>query len=240
MKMLGFFKKRNRKTVNAKIVKEISGNIGRIATQIARGKRNEEETRRWCVDMVRSAFGYKDDEIETELTVLGQRVDIALLDGRRVIAVIECKAATLTLGMPAINQAANYAMALGAEWAITTNGHQWLMFHVIPKNGAEPDIHMIFDVQVLDDDGLSKEDVNNLYFITKQAILSGETKQAWHENNLLSFENIKEVVTSPEVIALVAEKLKTTYKAKHGVTLDPDKDSIREVFEWVVENAEQS
>ena len=238
--MLGFLKNRTKKATNKKLGDEISQNIGRIAIQIAKGKRNEEETRRWCVDMIRSAFGYKDSDIETELSVLGQRVDIALLDDEKVIAVIECKAATVALSNSAINQAANYAIALGTEWAVTTNGHHWMMFHVSPARGGEPIVSMLFDVEVLDDDGLSKSDTDSLCLLTKQSISSGDTKRAYHQENIMSFENIKAAIVSPEIVSAVAEKLKSTYKSQHGVSVDSDNDSVREVLEWMVDEAESA
>ena len=91
--MIWILGKINKKSRLSKINKEFKQQISRIATQIAKGKRNEEETRRWCVDILRSAMGYKDSDIETELTVLGRRVDIALKDSDKVFMVIECKAA---------------------------------------------------------------------------------------------------------------------------------------------------
>lgn len=238
--MISFFKNRSKRTANAKIGKEISNNIGRIAMQIAKGKRNEEETRRWVVDMVRSAFGYKDNEIETELTVLGKRVDIALLDNQRVIAVIECKAATVQLNEAAVNQVSNYTAALDAEWGILTNGNRWILFHVIPRKGREPEINQLFDIEVLDDDGLSKDDINSLYLLTKQAILSGETKMAYHEGFILSGDNIKEAISSPEILANIAEKLKSSYKSKHGVSIDPDKELLRELIELAIDDFDNS
>ena len=233
-------KKRSKRFVSSKINKEISSHIGRIANQIAKGKRNEEETRRWCVDMLRYAFGYTDKEIETEASVLGKRVDIALLDGEKIIAVIECKAATVRLGGAAINQAANYAVALGAEWSIVTNGHQWMMFHVVPVRGSEPVINMMFDVSVLDEDGLSKEDVSYLYLITKQAILSGETKMVFHENEILSCNNIKNALSSPEVISVISEKLKSSYEAEHNVVVDADQAILKNILEFVIDDFENS
>lgn len=238
--MFGFLKNRARSSASNKISKEITENIGKIATQLAKGKRNEEETRRWCVDMLRSAFGYKDHELETELSVLGKRADIALLDGEKVIAVIECKAATVELTHSAINQVANYAAALGTEWAIVTNGRQWMMFRVTPKRGSAPDVWLLFSVDILDDDGLSKEDVGFLYLLTKKSILSGETLQAHHQRQLTSFENLRDALNTPEVISMITTRLVSNYKAKHGISLNPDQESVKELFLDIIDIIEES
>ena len=210
-----------------KINKEFATQIGRIATQIAKGKRNEEETRRWCVDLLRSAMGYKDSEIETELSVLGQRVDIALKKGSHVFMVIECKAATMKLNNAAICQAANYAVALGADWAVVTNGHTWMLFHVAPVRGGEPDVVMIFDVSILDDDGLSKDDVGYLYLLTKGAVASGETMQSFHEVNCMMTDRLKAALSCDEAVSAVVRRLESDYRTSTGVTVTITHDQVR-------------
>lgn len=238
--MIGFFKARSKRSVSAKINKEISESIGRIAKQIANRRRNEEETRRWVIDMMRAAFGYKDDDITAELSVLGKRVDVALLYKESVIAVIECKAASVQLNSAAVNQVANYAIALHAEWAILTNGNRWMLLHVTPRKGFEPGILQIFDIEILDDDGLSKSDVDDLYLISKQAIISGETKASFHQENILSEDRLKDAITSPDIVSAIAEKLKASYKIEHGVSVDADKDLLREVLEAAIDEFENS
>lgn len=162
------------------------------------------------------------------------------MNGEHVIAVIECKAATVTLNLAAVNQAANYAIALGAEWSVVTNGHHWIMFHVSPSKGREPEVQMIFDIQILDEDGLSKEDTENLYLLTKQSILSGETKSVYHRENLFSFDNIRAAISSPEIVNAVANQLKKTYRTQHGIDVEPDLESLREVLSWMVDEAESA
>jgi hypothetical protein len=115
-----------------------------------------------------------------------------------------------------------------------------MMFHVIPERGAEPTIDMIFDVQVLDEDGLSSEDVNNLYLITKKAILSGETKQAWHEGNIVSADSLRDVISTPEVISIVAGKLESKYKEEHGVSIKADHELVREILQMAIDDFENS
>ncbi len=213
-----------------KINKEFATQIGRIATQIAKGKRNEEETRRWCVDLLRSAMGYKDSEIETELSVLGQRVDIALKKGNHVFMVIECKAATMKLNNAAICQAANYAVALGADWAVVTNGHTWMLFHVAPVRGGEPDVVMVFDVSILDDDGLSKADVGYLYLLTKEAVSAGETMMGFHEANCITAERFKKALYCDEAVSAIVRRLESDYRTAMGVPVSIANDQVRSIL----------
>lgn len=229
--MIEFMKKQKKNYANNKISKEITKQIGKIAIQISKGQRNEEETRRWCIELLLNAFGYKSSDIETETKALGQRVDISLMDKGNILAIIECKAATVKLGMPAIMQAANYATSLGVEWAVTTNGHHWMMFHVSPALGKEPDVVMIFDVEILDEDGLSKNDAACLYLLTKQAITTGETKKVFHTENIMTIESLKRSMISPAVIAKIKEELQEQYHRIHGITPEVDADSLRDAIE---------
>lgn len=216
-----------------KINKEFIEKISEISKQISKRRQNEEETRRWCVDILKSAMGYKGSEIETEFTVLGSRVDIALKDGDEVFMVIECKAANFNLNTAAVNQASRYAVALGAEWAVVTNGHNWQLYRVVPTKGIEPDVIQIFDIYTLDEDGISKQDAQYLYLLTKDAINSGETKKAYHEVNALSFERIQAALKSDQVLDLVVKEIQKSYSDQYGIQVSLKKEELSEILEGV-------
>lgn len=217
---MNLFGKLTKKSRLSKINSEFTAQIGRIATQIAKGKRNEEETRRWCVDILRTGLGYKDHDIETEASALGQRIDIAIKHDDRIIMVIECKAATVELTEKAAVQAANYASSIGAEWIVITNGHTWILFHVSVTRGKEPDIEMVFAVEILDDDGLSTEDASNLYLLTKTALLSGETIQEHHNQRCMNMDILRRVFHDESVTKYCADKIKSEYAKETGVKVD--------------------
>jgi predicted type IV restriction endonuclease len=235
MQLLKNIKRRNS---FKKIDKGFKSQIGRIASLVASGKRNEEETRRWCIDVLKTAMGYKDSEIETESKVLGQRVDIALKNNGKVFLVIECKAATVKLNQAAINQAATYAVGLGAEWAVVTNGHNWMLYHVSPTKGIEPDVIEIFNVSILDEDGISEDDAYYLYLLTSESIFSGETKQAFHDINCLSYANIQAAINNKDVLNLICKNMEANYRKNMGVAVDVSPDEIapfiNEFFEAII------
>lgn len=225
-----------RKSRIKKINKEFQQQVGRIALQVSRGKRNEEETRRWCVDLLKSpAMGYKEEDIETEARVLGKKVDIALKDDGKIFMVIECKAATVNANNNAINQAASYAVGLGAVWAVVTNGHNWSLYHVSPTKGVEPDITEIFDISILDEDGVSEDDAHCFYLLTKAAIDSGETKELFHDINCTSTGRMKSAVMSDEVVAVIRSKLEKDYREKMGVSVSIENQDVIDYFECFFE-----
>ena len=155
-------KKPIKKVSKMTIGKGFKDNIGRLAKTISKGKRNEDETRRWIIDVLKEGLGYTEDDIETECTVLGKRADIVLMNGKQILAVIECKSANVQIKQTAINQAANYAIALGTEWAIATNGQSWGLYHVEQGKNNSPEIVELFSIELLDEDGISKDDISSL------------------------------------------------------------------------------
>lgn len=221
-----FFKKFKRATDNKKIQSALTKEVQQIVKQIKKGKRNEEETRIWCLDIFRSAFGYSRDELETESKILGQRVDIAVKLGEIIQMVVECKAATVPLNSTAVNQAARYAAALGADFALITNGREWMLIHVSVPRGNEPEITNLFYVDLLDDDGVSDIDAEMLYHLTKKALICGDTIKLFHETNAVSMERIFEAISTPKISGLVATELMNKYQQNMGFPVKIDAADI--------------
>ncbi len=212
-----------KRTVMKSISDGLMSHIERLAKMVAKGSRNEEETRRWVVDVLRTGFGYTDDQIETEMKALGKRVDIAIKIKGKVMLVIECKASSINLNDSATRQAANYAAALGSEWAAVTNGQKWSLYHVSPRQGEEPEVTGIFDVELLNQDGISKDDVEMLYLLTEKALIAGEGLSTYHFMQCASYENITQTVINSDVIlSLICKVLRDDYEKKNGVVVDED------------------
>ena len=225
-----------KRALKSRINKGLSDNIGRLAKMISKGTRNEDETRRWIIDVLKQGFGYTDDDIETEYKALGQRVDIVLMENGSVFAVIECKAVNIDIKQRAINQAANYATSLGAEWAIVTNGQAWGLYHVATENCNTPEIIEVFFVELLDEDGISKDDVELLYLITKKAFFSGETEGAYHDARIYNEKYLLDTLFSDSVTKAVAKELAKRYKKDCGVVFeDIDPAYIKELLEMYLE-----
>ena len=203
--------------IKKNISKGLLEHIDRLAKQVAKGNRNEEETRRWVVDVLRSAFGYTDDQLETEMKALGKRVDIAVKIGDKVLMVIECKASNVKINNAAIHQATNYAATLGAEWALVTNGQVWDLYHVSPNKGKEPTVSDVFIVEILDDDGISKDDIEYLYLLTEKALTSGETLKTMHNMRASSIERILNTIFTEKILKSISNDLISSYKKETGV-----------------------
>lgn len=200
--------------------------------QISRAeKSSEEEVRRWCIDALKTALGYNDDEIDTEVRVLNKRVDIALKRNDEIFMVIECKNIRSPLRDNVRDQAINYAMSLAAQWVVVTNGQIWKLYKVIPQPGKDPKIIEVFDVALLDDDGVSDTDAECLYLLTSRAIFSGDLDKACHTVACTSKRRILNAIESERVIKALRLELTSKYKEDHGENVSLDDEQMLEIVQ---------
>ena len=206
---------------------------GRLA-KIADTKSSEEEVRRWCIDVIRDGLGWADEDIDTELSTLNQRVDVALKSKGAVRVVIECKNARSKLPDSARNQAASYAANLTADWAVCTNGHTWKLYRVFPVRGQDPQVDRLFDVALLDQDGVSDADAEMLYLLSNRAILSGDTDEAYHMVASTSERRLLRALSSDRVVKAIRRELTEAYSSERShdprLTDEVVSERVRELF----------
>lgn len=180
--------------------------------------------RRWCVDALETALGYEKHEINTEVRVLNQRVDIALQKDGKVFLIIECKNIRARLNNHVRDQAATYATNLAAEWIVTTNGQIWKLYKVIPQVGKEPRFIEIFDIALLDEDGVSDADADNLYLLTSRAVFCGDLEAMSHLAAATSKKRVLMALESERVVKALRLELAERYKdsADTGVMIDDE------------------
>lgn len=176
-------------------------------------KSSEEQIRVWCMDVLRTALGYSDEELDTECKVMGGRVDIAVKEGDLVKLVIECKNVRSRLRHNVREQAGVYATTLSAPWAVVTNGDIWKLYRVTPQTGKSPQMDLVFDVALLDDDGISDVDAENLYLLTSRALTSGDTESEFHRIRCTSMHSVYESLFSERVINAMRLQRTEQYKA---------------------------
>ncbi|MBE9111798.1 type I restriction enzyme HsdR N-terminal domain-containing protein [Nodosilinea sp. LEGE 07298] len=183
---------------------------------------SEEEVRRWCIEALENVLGYSKNELDTEVRTLGGKVDIALKRGDHIFLVIECKNIRAKLNNNVRDQAAGYATSLSAEWAVVTNGQIWRLYRVIPQAGRDPRFIEIFDVSLLDEDGVSEVDAENLYLLTSKAVFGGDLENMSHLVACTSKKRILQALASERVVKALRLELATTYKDEQdkNVSLD--------------------
>jgi predicted Zn finger-like uncharacterized protein len=201
---------------------------------ISESRGSEEDVRIWCIDAIRDGLGWTMADIDTELFTLGKRIDIALKHKGDVRVVIECKNIRAKLSDSVRAQAASYAMGLSAEWAVVTNGATWKMYKVLPVAGQDPQLMSIFDVALLDEDGVSESDAENLYLLTQRALLSGETEDAYHVINCTSKRRLLKALASDRVTKAIHRELIEVYTTEMNrdprISSELVTEQIRELF----------
>jgi len=199
---------------------------------------SEEQVRVWCIDALRATLGYDDSEINTEMKVLGNRVDIVLSKADRVFLVIECKNIRSALKTNVRDQAAQYATSLSADWALVTNGQVWKLYRVIPQPGKDPTIIEVFDVALLDEEGVSDRDAEMLYLLTSRGILSGDSERMYHQVAATSERRILKALKSDRVASAMRKELAESYKQETSQHVVLDDDYVSEVMEDAFEPLE--
>lgn len=192
-------------------IRDSMGTLSRRLAAIYDQSGSEEQIRIWCVDVLKDALGYDSSNIDTEVYALNQRIDIALcLDGN-IFLVIECKNSRSRLNESVQNQAVMYAANKSAEWAVATNGAVWKLWRVKPRKGQDPEVIQVFQIELLDEDGLSDNDVSNFYLLTKRALFNGETLCEFHRQESVNDERLLRAIQSPRVISAMTRALAESY-----------------------------
>jgi len=208
---------------------------GRLQNLAQEAGNKEEQVRIWCVDALRTALGYDDSEIETERRVLNGRIDIAIKKDGRVLTVIECKAIRSRLNANVLGQAGTYAATLSANWTVLTNGDIWKLYRVIPRHGHEPTMDLVFDVSLLDDDGISERDAENLYLLTSRAMSCGDTEKAYHRMVCKNSLRLRAALFSDRVVKAMRLELVQGYESesqtKVQITDDEMLEALRDEFD---------
>ena len=186
---------------------------GRLSEIVEAGG-SEEQIRVWCIDLLKTVLEYEDQHIDTEVSALGQRIDIALKCDNKIFLIIECKNPRMKLTNSVRDQAVMYAVNKSADWTVTTNGHVWKLWHVIPQKGQDPLTIQVFDIALLDDDGVSDRDVENFYLLTKRALFNGETLTEFHRQESINDQRILQILKSERVIAAIKRSAIDNYAAE--------------------------
>ena len=203
---------------------------GRLQNLAQEAGNKEEQVRIWCMDALRTALGYDNEDLETERKVLNGRIDIAIKKDGRVMTVIECKAIRSRLGSSVLDQAGTYAATLSANWVVLTNGDIWKLYRVIPRHGHEPTMELVFDVALLDDDGISERDAENLYLLTARAMSCGDTEKAYHRMVCKNSLRLRAALFSERVVKAMRLELVQGYEAESQTKVQINDDEMLEAL----------
>ena len=155
-----------------KITARISQGLKKFQPIIAANKAkdvNESDTVTLIVDILSEMLGFdKYNDITTEHNVRGQYCDIALKINGKIKLLIEVKAIGIELKDTHVRQIIDYAANEGLDFVILSNGLKWRIYKVIFSKPIQS--ALVAEIDSLDLKYKSKDDVQKIYILTKEAI----------------------------------------------------------------------
>jgi len=189
---------------------------------VAKMDGNEAETRRRVERIFESLMGYDVlKHITREYAVHGvgdtEHCDFAIQldrESSKPAVLVELKRVNIDLTPKHLKQAASYAINIGCDWILLTNGKEWRLYHI--SFGKPPQTKLIDSWNLINDDPVTL--AKKFELIGYKNIKRGGLAQLWEKSNILSAQNILKVILSEESIRLIRHGIKRTT----DVTVSPE------------------
>lgn len=200
--------------------------------QVIKMDGNEAETRRRIERMFESLMGYDAfKHITREHAIHGvgdtEHCDFAIVteDKPQMPAIlIEIKRVSIELAAKQLKQAASYAINIGCEWVVLTNGVTWQLYHI--TFGQPPETTLIEAWNLMNDDIPVLADKFGI--ISYKNVKRSGLKILWEKRNVLTPYNVTRLLLSEESISMV----KRGVKKNTGVNVASEEivRSVRHLF----------
>ena len=190
---------------------------------VAKADGNETETRKHVNYIFGTVMGYDIfNHISSEYAIPGAgdtlHCDIAVqLDHKEASKpdfLVELKRVNMDLAPKHLRQAASYAIDIGCEWVLLTNGKEWKLYHI--SFGKPPQTKLIDSWNLINDDPVILAEKFNL--IGYKNIKKGGLARLWERANVLAAQNILKIILSEQSITSIRSKLKKATE----VTVSPE------------------
>jgi len=210
-----------------KLDKEVRKNILKARKwieDITKKDANEAETRTRIYDICGMLTGYdRFEHITQEYAVHGAgetvHCDLAIQidheESSKPDFLIELKRVNIDLAPKHIGQAASYAINIGCEWVLLTNGKEWKLYHI--SFGKPPQTKLVDSWNLITGDPVILAE--KFALIGYKNIKRGGLARLWDiKSNVLTPQNILKIILSEQSIRLIRHDLK---KAT-DVTVSPE------------------
>ncbi len=172
---------------------------------------DESATRIMVNSFLTDVLGYKElEEIKTEFRIRGEYADYVVQLKRKKHFVIEVKSIQLDLNDKHLRQSLNYAANEGIDWIVLLNGRQVELYRV--NFGKPISSTLIYSIDLMDKDAF-KKCPDQLWYLTKIAVIKGELEEFWKRSNALQLENLAKLIYSEEIV----RKIRNDLKNKTGI-----------------------
>ncbi len=217
--------KQNKPTV-VKYIEAVKPNIEKYQSRAKRAKHdslNESGTRLLIDAVLQGILGYKIEHIKTEQKIPNRqlRVDYIISLKDKNIFSVEAKAINLSLTDKHISQATSYAYYLKLDFALLTNGIDWMLFYIVPKKYKKYESHLVFSINLLEFDD---KVVEKLFAISKFGIIENSLENLKAKMQLL--DGLDAAILSTDVI----EKITSVMNSK-GAVCQVTPEDVRHAIE---------
>ncbi|HBA83286.1 MAG TPA: hypothetical protein DCZ95_04245 [Verrucomicrobia bacterium] len=192
----------------------------RIIEDVQKSDGNEAETRRRVERIFEAVMGYDAfKHLSREHAVHGvgdtEHLDFAInLTPEKVSIVVELKRVNVDLAPKHLKQAMRYAVDLGCEWVLLTNGRQWELHHI--EFGQPPETMLIKAWNLMLDDIAELEehfDILSLRSLKKEVL-----KDLWETQSALTPECLLDEILSEDSL----RAYKNSIRRKTGASVNPE------------------
>ncbi len=169
----------------------------------------------YIVEFLKDALKYDVfKEISKEFQIKDKYCDIAIKIDGKVQILIEVKQPGVKLSSKHIQQAENYAMRNGTEWAILTNGCEWHLYHMqVSDEGIESSV--VFKTDLLSSfEANPDEVVSKFSLLHRNNFIKGSLDKHWEKINLLNPNSLLRAVFTDSVLRTVARELNRGEKVR--------------------------
>jgi hypothetical protein len=143
----------------------------------------EADTRAHFIDPLVRALGYQEiGDVQHELYVQDakQFLDYLLFVEKKPRVAVEAKA--LDIAISDANggaQVVQYAVILGVEWGVVTNGRQWRLYQTAAKGPLADKLILSVDLIGWETDGQFETVFDQLWLVSKESLDSGAGPETW-------------------------------------------------------------
>jgi hypothetical protein len=198
-------------------------NARKMIQDVAKADGNEAETRRRVERILGSVMGYNIfKHITREYAVHGvgdtEYCDFAIQIDSRESAIpcmlIELKRVNIDLATKHLKQVATYAIDMGCEWTLLTNGKEWKLYHIL--FGRPPQTKLVESWNLIDDDPITL--ARKFDLVSYKNVKRNGLKELWQKSTVLAAHNILKAILSEESITLLQRRI----KREAGVMVSPE------------------
>lgn len=189
----------------------------RIAQKAKDEKYSEADTRKLVIDTLTNMLGWdRFEDVTAEQMKAGGIADYVVSRNGEDLFVVEIKKAGMRLNQSHVDQAKQYAVEQGMEWAIVTNGDKWQIYRIVfvGRQPKTPEAIHVYSVSLLDDEIKPADKAELFYYLSEEAFRKSELEQFYDKRIALSGENLATHILSNDVLDKIRIQLKKTSNQK--------------------------